>query len=148
MQLQFMFFRLDQRSCGLLRRVHDSLQQGQSHFYAEILRIRDIVERATAGGDDVLFLLDEILHGTNSYDRRIGADAIVRALVDAGAIGLVTTHDLALTAVTDVLGPRAKNVHFEDRIENGVMSFDYTMREGVVERSNALELMRSVGLKV
>ena len=70
------------------------------------------------------------------------------ALVDAGAIGLVTTHDLALTAVTDVLGPRAKNVHFEDRIENGVMSFDYTMREGVVERSNALELMRSVGLKV
>lgn len=133
---------------GATIRVQDSLQQGQSHFYAEILRLRDIVERATVKKDTVLFLLDEILHGTNSYDRRIGADAIVQALVDAGAIGLVTTHDLALTALTEVLGPRARNVHFEDRVEAGAISFDYRMRDGIVERSNALELMRSVGLKV
>ncbi len=96
----------------------------------------------------MLFLLDEILHGTNSHDRRIGAEAVVRALVDAGAIGLVTTHDLALTALATSMEPRAKNVHFEDRIEQGRMVFDYTMRDGVVERSNALELMRAVGLKV
>lgn len=132
---------------GATIRVQDSLQEGQSRFYAEILRIRDIVEQAS-GTQPVLFLLDEILHGTNSYDRRIGAEAIVRALVEAGAIGLVTTHDLALTSVTDMFDHRARNVHFEDRIENGTMVFDYRMRDGVVERSNALELMRAVGIKV
>jgi len=132
---------------GATIRVEDSLQEGHSRFYAEILRIRDIVA-LTEGKAPVLFLLDEILHGTNSHDRRIGADAVVRALVDAGAIGLVTTHDLALTALAVSLEPRAKNVHFEDRIEQGRMVFDYTMRDGVVERSNALELMRAVGLKV
>jgi len=132
---------------GATIRVQDSLQEGQSRFYAEILRIRDIVETAGNQGP-VLFLLDEILHGTNSHDRRIGAEAIVRALVDAGSIGLVTTHDLALTRVQDMFGARARNVHFEDRIEDGKMVFDYRMREGVVEHSNALELMRAVGLKV
>jgi DNA mismatch repair ATPase MutS len=128
-------------------RVEDSLQEGHSRFYSEILRIRDIVENATAAGR-VLFLLDEILHGTNSHDRRIGAEAIVRALVDAGAIGLITTHDLALTTLADAPEVRARNVHFEDRVVDGRMVFDYRMRDGIVERSNALELMRAVGLKV
>jgi DNA mismatch repair ATPase MutS len=81
------------------------------------------------------------------YDRRIGAEAIIRALVGAGAIGLVTTHDLALTELTSTLDAAA-NVHFEDRLENGVMVFDYRMRPGVVEHSNALALMRAVGLDV
>ncbi|HUR35379.1 MAG TPA: hypothetical protein VM032_16355 [Vicinamibacterales bacterium] len=132
---------------GATIRVEDSLQEGHSRFYAEILRIRDIVQLA-AGTPPVLFLLDEILHGTNSHDRKIGADAIVRALVDAGAIGLVTTHDLALTALAASAEAHARNVHFEDRIEHGRMVFDYRMRDGVVERSNALELMRAVGLRV
>ena len=96
----------------------------------------------------MLFLLDEILGGTNSHDRRIGAEAILRMLVEAGAIGLITTHDLALTELASTLGQRVANVHFEDRIENGVMVFDYLMRPGVVERSNALALMRAVGLDV
>jgi len=132
---------------GATMRVEDSLQQGHPRFYSEILRIREVVERAR-GPLPVLFLLDEILHGTNSHDRRIGAEAIVRALVEAGAIGIVTTHDLALTNLVATLGTRARNVHFEDRIENGRMLFDYRMRDGVVERSNALELMRAVGLQV
>jgi DNA mismatch repair ATPase MutS len=132
---------------GATLRVEDSLQAGISRFYAEILRIRAIVETAS-GPRPLLFLLDEILHGTNSHDRRIGADAIVRSLVEAGGIGLVTTHDLALTELTNTLGTRAANVHFEDRIEDGKMVFDYRMRPGVVEHSNALELMRAVGLKV
>ncbi len=131
---------------GATMRIEDSLQEGHSRFYAEVLRIRDIV--ANARLRPVLFMLDEILHGTNSHDRRIGAAAIVQALVNTGAIGLVTTHDLALTALTETLGARARNVHFEDRIEDGRMVFDYRMRDGVVERSNALELMRSVGLDV
>jgi hypothetical protein len=134
-------------SIGATIRVEDSLQQGHSRFYSEILRIRDIVQ-LTTGSLPVLFLLDEILHGTNSHDRKIGAQAIVRALVESGAIGLVTTHDLALTTFERDIAAYARNVHFEDRLENGRMIFDYRMRDGVVERSNALELMRAIGLRV
>jgi hypothetical protein len=132
---------------GATIRVEDSLQAGQSRFYAEVLRIRAIVDLASRQ-THVLFLLDEILHGTNSHDRRIGAEAIVRTLVGAGAIGLVTTHDLALTELAASFDGRAANVHFEDRIEDGRMVFDYRMRPGVVEHSNALALMRAVGLDV
>jgi DNA mismatch repair ATPase MutS len=96
----------------------------------------------------LLFLLDEFLHGTNSHDRKIGAEAIVRGLVERDAIGLVTTHDLALAHIADVLAPKATNVHFEDHLEDGKMTFDYRMRSGVVNKSNALELMRSIGLNV
>ena len=132
---------------GATIKVQDSLQQGYSRFYSEIIKLRDIVGDAAAG-KPVLFLLDEIMHGTNSHDRRIGAEAIVRSLAGAGAIGLVTTHDLALTALASHGDMHARNVHFEDRIENGRMVFDYRMRDGVVEHSNALDLMRAVGIKV
>src|SRR5436190_1901087 len=96
----------------------------------------------------LLFLLDEMLAGTNSHDRRIGADAIVRALVERGAVGLVSTHDLALAQIADELAPKAANVHFEDHLEHGNVVFDYRMRPGVVTKSNALALMRSVGIDV
>ena len=132
---------------GATIRVEDSLLAGHSRFYTEVLRIRAIVE-LLRGPLPVLFLLDEILHGTNSHDRRIGAEAILRTLVEAGAIGLVTTHDLALTRTVESFGDRAANVHFQDRIEDGRMVFDYRMRPGVVEHSNALALMRAVGLEV
>jgi DNA mismatch repair ATPase MutS len=128
-------------------RIQDSLQSGVSRFYAEITRLGQIMRRA----DDqppVLFLIDELLHGTNSHDRRIGSEAIVRGLVERGAIGLVTTHDLALAQVADALGAGGANVHFEDVLEDGRMRFDYRMRPGVVEHSNALALMRAVGLRV
>jgi len=128
-------------------RVVDSLQGGISRFYAEILRLRKILE--VAGGKlPVLFLIDEVLSGTNSHDRRIGAEAIVRGLVERGAVGLITTHDLALADIASALGERAANVHFEDRIEDGRIIFDYIMRPGVVQKSNAIELMRSVGLEI
>jgi MutS-like protein len=139
--------RLSALALGATLHVEDSLQAGHSRFYAEILRIRAIVEGAR-GPAPMLFLLDEILHGTNSFDRRIGAEGIVRALVDLGAIGLVTTHDLALTELPSMLGTAAANMHFEDRLENGKMFFDYRMRPGVVEHSNALALMRAIGLDV
>jgi DNA mismatch repair ATPase MutS len=96
----------------------------------------------------VLFLLDEMLSGTNSYDRALGARAIVEHLVTSGAIGLVTTHDLALAEIADAMGPLMANVHFEDHLEAGQLRFDYRLRPGVVRRSNAVELMRSVGLPV
>jgi DNA mismatch repair ATPase MutS len=128
-------------------RILDSLQDGISHFYAEILRLRQVLE-LTSGAAPVLFLLDEILHGTNSHDRRIGAEAVVRGLVDRGAVGLVTTHDLALSKMADAMNGAATNVHFEDQIVDGKIQFDYVMRDGVVKKSNALDLMRSVGLEV
>jgi hypothetical protein len=128
-------------------RIEDSLQEGISHFYAEILRLRQVME-LTKGEIPVLFLLDEILHGTNSHDRRIGAEAVVRGLVERGAIGLITTHDLALSRLAETMPGRAANVHFEDHIEDGKIHFDYRMRDGVVKKSNALELMRGIGLEV
>jgi hypothetical protein len=132
---------------GASIRVTDSLQGGVSRFYAEILRIRQILDQ-TSQSLPVLFLIDEFLHGTNSHDRRVGAEALVRSLVDRGAIGLITTHDLALAHIADVLAGQAANVHFEDHIEDGRIHFDYIMRPGVVRKSNAIELMRSVGLEV
>ena len=140
--------RLSRLVLGATLHIEDSLHAGHSRFYAEILRIRTIAD-AARGSIPLLFLLDEILHGTNSHDRRIGAEGIVRALAGLGAIGLVTTHDLALTELPSRLAAAAAvNMHFEDRLENGKMIFDYRMRPGVVEHSNALALMRAIGLEV
>jgi hypothetical protein len=127
--------------------IMDSLQEGTSRFYAEITRLRKIVAHAE-GPVPLLFLLDELLHGTNSHDRRIGAEAIISGLVRRGAIGLLTTHDLALAHIAEALAPRVLNVHFEDHLENGHMAFDYHLHPGTVRKSNALELMRSIGLEV
>ena len=132
---------------GASIRITDSLQGGTSRFYAEITRLQKLVTLAD-GPIPVLFLLDELLHGTNSHDRRIGAEAVVKGLASRGAVGLLTTHDLALSHIADVLAPKAANVHFEDHIENGHIAFDYHLRPGIVKKSNALELMRSVGLPV
>jgi len=136
--------RVTPMSVGASISLNDSLSEGASRFYAEILRIRDILRMPPP----LLFLLDEVLGGTNSHDRRIGAAAIIRSLVARGAIGLATTHDLALAQIADELSPRAANVHFEDHLENGAVMFDYRMRPGVVTKSNALELMRAVGIEV
>lgn len=125
----------------------DSLQDGRSRFYAEITRLRMIMGLAAEEGA-VLYLLDELLSGTNSHDRRVGAEAVVRGLVERGAVGLLTTHDLALTRIAEGMGSEAANVHFEDRVEDGKISFDYRLRPGVVRKGNALELMRAVGIEI
>jgi len=132
---------------GASIRVSDSLLEGRSLFYAEILRLRRLMEMS-AQEPALLFLLDEILAGTNSHDRRIGASAVVRGLIDRGALGMVTTHDLALAEIADAMGGLGRNVHFVDVVENGGMVFDYRLHDGVVRKSNALELMRSIGLEV
>jgi hypothetical protein len=121
--------RLTPLHVGASIRVNDSLREGSSRFYAEITRLRQICD--LAGGDfargdpPLLFLLDELLQGTNSKDRRIGAEGIVRALVNRGAIGLVSTHDLALTDIGGAAEGRLQNVHFQDELANGRMTFDY-----------------------
>jgi hypothetical protein len=139
--------RLSRLWVGACLRVNDSLADHRSRFYAEITRLKQIVDAAGAG-HPVLFLLDELLSGTNSHDRGIGAEALLRGLLERGAFGLATTHDLALTEIATRLGPRARNLHFEDQIENGEMRWDYRLRPGVVARGNALALMRAVGLDV
>ncbi len=127
--------------------VLDSLEGGISRFYAEINRLKQIMD-LTRGPAPVLFLLDELLSGTNSFDRLIGTRSIVTALVARGAVGLVTTHDLALTNIPEEIGPHAINGHFEDHLRDGELRFDYKLYPGIVQTSNALPLMRSIGLDV
>jgi hypothetical protein len=127
--------------------ILDSLQGGLSRFYAEIMRLKHI-DTLSRASPPVLFLLDELLSGTNSHDRRAGTESMVRSLVSRGAIGLVTTHDLALAEIATTMGSHAANFHFEDRYENGELHFEYRLSPGIVQTSNALQLMRSIGLEV
>ncbi len=127
--------------------VLDSLSGGVSRFYAEIRRVKAIAEMAE-GGLPVLFLLDELLSGTNSHDRLKGTEFVLRTLADHGAIGVVSTHDLALTRIPEAMDGRAFNAHFEDRLAGDALVFDFRLRPGPVETSNALKLMRAIGLGV
>jgi hypothetical protein len=139
--------RLSPLAVGATLRIQDSLQEGRSRFYAEITRIREISDVAR-GATPLLFLLDELFHGTNSHDRLIGASGVLRSLLDHGAIGLITTHDLALTGIAQALVPRSVNVHFDDWFDGDELRFDYRLKPGPVTRSNAIALMRAVGLDV
>jgi MutS-like protein len=138
--------RLSHLAIAASMRATDSLQQGVSHFYAEIKRVRQVID--VSAFQPTLFLLDEILQGTNSRDRRIGTEGILRMLLRNGAIGLVTTHDLALTSLEQVFPDRVHNVHFQEKFEDDKLSFDYRLRPGVVTTSNGIELMRSIGIDV
>jgi DNA mismatch repair ATPase MutS len=132
---------------GASIRINDSLLEGSSRFYAEITRLRQLYD-LTLAATPVLVLLDEVLQGTNSRDRRIGVEGMVRAFIDKGAIGLISTHDLALTDIDGVASGQVLNMHFQDELLDGRMSFDFTLRPGVVTKSNGVELMRSIGLRV
>lgn len=128
-------------------RITDSLEQGVSHFYAELQRLKEITTAADAGSP-VMFLLDEVLHGTNSRERQIGAKAVVKHLLEKGAIGAVSSHDLGLADLEGETGGVVANKHFEEHVEDGKMAFDYLLKSGVVATTNALRLMRIVGLPV
>jgi hypothetical protein len=139
--------RLTPLQVGASIRVNDSLHEGSSRFYAEITRLREI-HGLLDRDPPLLFLLDELLQGTNSKDRLVGAEGVVRAFVAAGAIGLVSTHDLALTEISGLPPGTLRNVHFQDELSEGQMRFDFTLRDGVVTKSNGVELMRAIGLRV
>ena len=138
--------RLSPLTPGATLRIEDSLQAGRSRFYAEVLRLGQIVAAARSG--PTLFLLDELFHGTNSHDRRDGARGLLRSLLELPTLGLVTTHDLSLAEIADGLAPAARNVHFDDHVVGGDLRFDYRLKPGPVTRSNALAIMRAVGLDV
>ncbi len=134
-------------------RVVDSLERGISHFMAELERLKEIVDAArrveTTDGRTLLYLVDEVLQGTNSAERQVAARRIVRHLVDHGAIGAVTTHDLELGDAAELSGAVVP-VHFRETVHTGgegpPLTFDYRLRPGVATSRNALKLMEIVGL--
>jgi DNA mismatch repair ATPase MutS len=126
-------------------RINDSLLDGRSRFYTEVARLRDVLD-LTVQDLPVLFLLDELLHGTNSRDRLAGAEAVLIALVKRGAIGVCSTHDLALTEIVSKLPDKAHNAHFADTLTKSGLQFDFKLKQGVIQHSNAIDLMRALGL--
>jgi len=132
---------------GATLRIQDSIHLGRSRFYAEIAKLGELAKMGTPERP-LLFLLDELLHGTNSHDRAIGGEAVLKQFVEAGGIGLVTTHDVSLTGIESKFDGHARNIHFRDEVVDGELRFDYTVHSGPVQKGNALELMRAVGLQV
>ncbi len=131
--------------CASLSLV-DSLEHGKSRFLAEVDRLRRSLEAALHG--PALFLIDEILSGTNSRDRRIAAEAVVRVLVERNAIGALSTHDLALTEIAALEPLRGMNVHMGCRDGADPLDFDYRLKPGVTQESNALAIARLAGVPV
>jgi MutS-like protein len=131
-------------------RVQDSLERGQSYFMAALARLKLIVDAAesrAADGGVLLYLLDEVLQGTNSVERGVAVRAIARHLLDAGAIGAMTTHDLAI-AREEPLASRAQLVHFTEQVHpDGTMTFDYRLRPGLATSTNAIRLMQLIGIQ-
>jgi hypothetical protein len=127
--------------------IADSLVEGKSKFLAEVERLRESI-RATEGGRQVLFLIDEILGGTNSRDRRIAAELVIRALVAGGAVGALSTHDLALTEIAGDPRLRGVNVHMQSEDSDQPLAFDYRVKPGVLSQTNALAIVRMMGIPV
>ncbi|WP_027633658.1 MutS family DNA mismatch repair protein [Clostridium hydrogeniformans] len=127
-------------------RTGDNLEKSISSFYAEILKVKRVVE-ACKRGEEVFFLLDEIFKGTNSKDRHKGAEILISQLIKEKTLGLVSTHDLELSAMENI-NPRIKNYNFREYFENNEIKFDYKLRSGVSQTQNALYLMKMAGIEI
>ncbi len=138
--------RMNTLHLGASLALSDSLAEGRSKFLAEVERLRGIVQLAEEQRGSTLFLIDEIFSGTNSLDRKAAADAVVRSLVTAGAVGAVSTHDLTLTELADAPEIRGKNVHMASPDEDDPLRFDYKLKDGVNQTTNALAIVRMLGL--
>jgi hypothetical protein len=138
--------RLSQLSVCASLSVVDSLLNGKSKFLAEVDRVRQTIQLAR--DKRALFLIDEIFSGTNSRDRRVAAEAVVRTLVERGAIGALSTHDMSLTEIADAKGMYGANVHMRAKDGNNPMDFDYLLRPGVTRETNALGIARLAGVPV
>jgi DNA mismatch repair ATPase MutS len=128
-------------------RVQDSLERGVSYFLAELERLKGVVQAARVESPEpLLYLFDEMLQGTNSAERVIAARRVLQHLIVAGAVGVVTTHDLSLADVSALNGV-VRHVHFREQLETGSrMTFDYRLRPGKATSTNALRLLEIVGL--
>jgi len=129
-------------------RVNDALDQGLSYFYAEVKRLKMILDAIKKSEDiPVLYLVDEIFKGTNNRERLIGSRAYILNLLKCNSLGLVSSHDLELTALAEQ-APTLKNFHFEEQIRDGKMAFDYKIKSGPSPSTNALKIMELEGLPV
>lgn len=127
--------------------VGDSLSDGKSKFLAEIERLQETTRSAQRRGP-VLFLIDEILSGTNSSDRKTIAVALVHVLVDSGAVGVVSTHDHSLIDIADIAGFGGTNVHMASRNPDDPLDFDFRIKPGPAQQSNALAISRMIGIAI
>jgi DNA mismatch repair ATPase MutS len=128
-------------------KVTDSLDKKLSLFYAELQRLKMIMD-AILDKEPVFFLIDEMLKGTNESDRQKGAIALIKQLVENKADGILATHDLELTKLEKDYGEFIANYHFDGYIEGDKLLFDYILKAGICQSSNALELMKKVGIKI
>jgi hypothetical protein len=126
--------------------IRDSLADGRSKFLAEVERLRDVLAMARENPSQSLFLIDEIFSGTNSADRRIAAESVLRGLLAAGSIGALSTHDLALAELAEVAGLRGRNMHMASPDESDPLAFDYLLKPGVNRTTNALAIVKMLGL--
>ena len=127
-------------------RTADSLVNNESYFFAELKRLKMIIERLESGGDDLFIILDEILKGTNSQDKQKGSSQLMKRLVKLGGNGIIATHDLTLGELEDEYPREIANFHFDAKIENDLLSFDYKLQQGIARTMNASFLMKSMGI--
>lgn len=128
-------------------RIIDSLEENTSSFYAELKRLASIIQTVERN-EKVFLLLDEILRGTNSNDRHIGSVALIKQLIKSNAVGIIATHDLALSQLEEELTEEIDNYNFDVKIENDELFFDYKLTKGVCKSLNASILMKKMGIKV
>ena len=126
--------------------ISDSLAEGKSKFLAEVERLRALVGLARECRGQMLFLIDEVLSGTNSIDRKAAAESVLRSLVEAGGVGAISTHDLTLASLADVAELHGKNVHMASANEDDPLGFDYLLKDGVNRTTNAMAIVRLLGL--
>jgi DNA mismatch repair ATPase MutS len=126
-------------------KTSDSLQAGESYFFAELKRLKEIIVQLEKG-KTLFVILDEILRGTNSADKQKGSKALIRQLIQMKASGLIATHDLALGELADFFPENIKNQRFEVEIENNELKFDYLLKEGISQNLNATSLMKKMGI--
>jgi hypothetical protein len=128
--------------------ISDSLSDGISYFYAEVRRLKALLDALqNVHSTPLFYLIDEIFRGTNNRERQIGSQAYVRSLVGADGVGVISTHDLELVHLADD-NPRVRNLHFREQIQAGRMVFDYLLRPGPCPTTNALKIMQAAGLPV
>ena len=126
-------------------KTSDSLQDGESYFFAELKRLKEMIERLK-GGQPLFIILDEILRGTNSADKQKGSKALITQLISFQASGMIATHDLSLGKLADQFPENAENKRFEVEIKDNNLSFDYILKEGISQNLNATFLMDKMGI--
>ncbi len=127
-------------------RTADSLVNNESYFFAELKRLKMIIERLESGEHDLFIILDEILKGTNSHDKQKGSSQLMKRLVKLGGNGIIATHDLTLGELENEYPQEIANFHFDAKIENDLLSFDYKLQQGIARTMNASFLMKSMGI--